>query len=68
MAKLQPATKTRTCLACGSQYEYPLKEIRTSRHHCELCIDLPLPTRKVMERLTARIKKLEQTISKLSKE
>jgi hypothetical protein len=66
MPKLQPVTRTRTCLACGAQYEYPIKDIRTSRHHCALCIDLPMPTRKAMERLSARIKKLEGIVEKLA--
>lgn len=67
MPKLQPATRIRTCLACGTQYEYPLKESRASRHHCDLCIDLPNPTRKALEKLSARIRKLEQIAAKPEK-
>jgi hypothetical protein len=63
MAKIQPATRIRTCRCCGKKYEYPLKEIAATRHHCEDCAVLPPDTRKVMERLCSRIAALESLLN-----
>jgi hypothetical protein len=62
MAKIQPATRIRTCRSCGKQYEYPLKGIASTRHHCPDCVILPPDTRMVMERLSSRIAALERKL------
>lgn len=58
-AKPQPATRIRTCRACGKQFEYPLKGSPATRHHCEDCVGIDPETRKVFERLSSRIQRLE---------
>lgn len=58
-AKPQPATRIRTCRACGKQFEYPLKGSVSTRHHCEDCVGIDPETRKVFERLSSRIQRLE---------
>lgn len=65
MSKPQPATRLRTCRACGRQFEYPLKGNRATRFHCEDCVDVPEEIRKVSERLFTRIQKLELTVKRL---
>jgi hypothetical protein len=65
MSKPQPATRLRTCRACGKQFEYPLKGNPATRFHCEECVDLPPDTRKVAERLFTRLQKLELTVKRL---
>jgi hypothetical protein len=62
MAKIQPATRIRTCRACGKRYEYPLKEIAATRHHCEECAPLPPAIRQTFERLSSRISALESRL------
>lgn len=57
--KSQPATRLRACRACGKQFEYPLKGSNASRHHCAECVELPEDFRKIAERLSSRIQKLE---------
>ncbi|MEI8340292.1 MAG: hypothetical protein WCH43_02010 [Verrucomicrobiota bacterium] len=59
MQKLQPATRIRTCRACGKQFEYPIKGSKATRHHCEECVNIPHGIRTIMERLSARIHSLE---------
>lgn len=63
--KPQPATRLRTCRACGKQFEYPLKGNKATRFHCEDCVDVPPDTLKVAERLFARVQKLELTVKRL---
>jgi hypothetical protein len=65
VSKPQPATRLRTCRACGRQFEYPLKGNRATRFHCEECVDLPAETRKVAERLFTRVQKLEIALKRL---
>jgi len=65
VSKPQPATRLRTCRACGKQFEYPIKGSPATRFHCEECVDIPADTRKVAERLFARVQKLEQTVKRL---
>lgn len=65
MSKPQPATRLRTCRACGKQFEYPIKGSTATRFHCEECVDIPADTRKVAERLFARVQKLEMTVKRL---
>jgi len=65
-AKLQPATRIRTCRACGKQFEYPVKGSDATRHHCEDCVRLDPDTRKVFERLAVRIQKLEAQLKQAS--
>ncbi len=65
MSKPQPATRQRTCRACGKQFEYPLKGSTATRFHCEECVDIPEETRKVAERLFTRLQKLELTVRRL---
>ncbi|HEX4084458.1 MAG TPA: hypothetical protein VHY22_06095 [Chthoniobacteraceae bacterium] len=65
MSKPQPATRLRTCRACGRQFEYPLKGNKSTRFHCEDCVDLPPETCKLAERLFSRIQKLEMTVKRL---
>ena len=65
MSKPQPATRLRTCRACGKQFEYPLKGNPATRFHCEECVDIHPDTRKVAERLFTRLQKLELTVKRL---
>jgi len=65
MAKPQPATRIRTCRSCGEQFEYPLKGVAATRHHCAHCVLVPEHLRKVNERLLLRIQKLELEVSRL---
>jgi len=65
MAKPQPATRIRTCRACGTKFEYPLKGDPSTRHHCSECAGIPVPLRKLSERLLLRIQKLELEIARL---
>ena len=65
MAKPQPATRIRTCRACGKQFEYPIKGSLATRFHCEECVDIPPDIRTIFERLSNRIQKLEHTIKRL---
>ena len=65
MSKPQPVTRLRTCRACGKQFEYPLKGSIATRFHCEECVVIPPDTRKVAERLFARLQKLEFTVKRL---
>ena len=65
MPKPQPATRLRTCRACGKQFEYPLKGNPATRFHCEECVYIPADLRKVAERLFARVQKLELTVKRL---
>ena len=65
MAKPQPATRLRTCRACGRQFEYPLKGSPATRFHCEECANIHPDTLKVAERLFSRVQKLEQTVKRL---
>ena len=58
-AKPQPATRIRTCRACGKMFEYPIKGSLATRHHCEDCVGVDPGTRKIIERLCSRIQKLE---------
>jgi len=62
--KPQPATRIRTCRACGTKHEYPLKGKASTRHHCAECVGIPPPLRKVSERLLLRIQKLEHEIAR----
>jgi hypothetical protein len=59
MNKPQPATRIRTCRACGKKFEYPIKGNPATRHHCEECVDIPADVRKILERLSSRIQTLE---------
>lgn len=63
--KPQPATRIRTCRACGVRYEYPLRGEPSTRHHCPDCVAVPPPLRKVCERLLLRVQKLEREIARL---
>lgn len=66
MAKPQPATRIRTCRACGTKYEYPLREDPVAtRHHCADCAPVPAHLRKASERLLLRIQKLELEVARL---
>jgi len=63
--KSQPATRIRTCHACGRQYEYPLKGNSATRHHCEDCVEVPEHLRRVAERLFARVQTLETALKRI---
>jgi len=65
MPKPQPATRLRTCRACGKQFEYPLRGSPATRFHCEDCVSIPTDTRKLAERLFTRVQKLELTVKRL---
>lgn len=66
MAKPQPATRIRSCRACGKKFEYPIKGSNATRHHCEECVQVPASIRIVQERLLARIQKLETELNRRS--
>jgi len=65
--KPQPATRIRTCRACGKQYEYPIKGSNATRHHCEECVEVPAHLRRVAERLFSRVQMLETTVKRMEK-
>lgn len=60
--KLQPATRDKTCSACGVVYVYPEKGSRATRFHCETCAELPTHFRKILTRLGKRIQTLEKKL------
>ena len=60
--KLQPATREKTCGACGEKYIYPEKGSKATRFHCELCAELPSHYRKILTRMGKRIQSLERKI------
>jgi predicted aldo/keto reductase-like oxidoreductase len=61
-APLHPARRQRTCRACGKKFDYPVKGIAATRHHCEDCVPVPPETRKVLERLNERVTRLERQL------
>lgn len=61
--KPQPATRTRTCRACGAHYEYPLKGHAATRHHCDDCVLLPADIRRLAEKFLLRLQALERTVN-----
>jgi len=63
--KPQPATKEKTCQVCGTPYTYPEPGVRSTRFHCELCVELSAHGKKVLGRMAKRITSLEKQISKL---
>ena len=65
--KPQPATRIRTCRACGKQFEYPIKGSIATRHHCEECVEVPEHLRRVAERLSSRVQALEAAVKRLEK-
>lgn len=66
MVQPQPAVRILRCHACGAQYEYPVRDNRATRFHCEGCADLPGSVRATFERLTKRIRALEKELEKSS--
>ncbi|HPA19580.1 MAG TPA: hypothetical protein PLU30_17665 [Verrucomicrobiae bacterium] len=60
--KPQPATRIRTCRACGRRYEYPLKGNLATRHHCDECVHVAPDIRRIVEKLSARIQALEKAL------
>jgi len=65
MAKITSGQRPRTCRACGKKFEYPLKGVASTRHHCEDCVEIPPQVRKTMERLNTRLTQLEHQIKRL---
>jgi predicted aldo/keto reductase-like oxidoreductase len=55
--------RQRTCRACGKKYDYPVKGIAATRHHCEDCVAVPPETRKILERLNSRVTQLERQLA-----
>lgn len=62
MAKPQPETRVRRCRSCGRAYEYPLRGVAATRHHCTGCAALPADVRAVFERLTLDIRALQRAV------
>jgi hypothetical protein len=62
MERITSGQRQRTCRACGKKYDYPVKGVPATRHHCENCVDLPPETRKTFERLSTRITQLEHQV------
>ncbi|MCU0772146.1 MAG: hypothetical protein MUE94_10330 [Verrucomicrobia bacterium] len=60
--------RPRTCRACGKKFDYPVKGSAATRHHCAECVELPAETRRVLERLSARIAALEHSLRRLPKQ
>ena len=65
--KPQPATRLRTCRACGNRFEYPVKGSAATRHHCGECVEVPAHLRRVAERLLSRVQALENAVQRLEK-
>lgn len=63
-----PSSRLRTCRACGNKFEYPVKGAEATRHHCPDCAAVLIETRRVLERLSARIARLEHTVRRLQEE
>jgi hypothetical protein len=66
-SKPQPATRIRTCRACGKKFEYPIKGSPATRFHCEVCATLSGHVRLVAERLSLRIAALESRLDSTEK-
>ena len=60
--RLQPATRDKTCQICGEEYTYPEKGSRATRFHCEDCAELPPNHRKILTRMSKRIRALERKL------
>ncbi len=58
--------RLRTCRACGKKFEYPVKGNPATRHHCEDCVNVPVETRKILERLSTRVTQLERELKVLA--
>ena len=65
METVKVPPRLRTCRACGRKFEYPVKGSPATRHHCEDCVAVPEPSRRVLERLSTRITQLETTARRL---
>ncbi len=63
--KPQPATRIRTCRACGKQFEYPIKGSTATRFHCEDCVRIDADLRLLFERLSSRLQKIESALNRL---
>ena len=63
--KPQPATREKTCQACGDTYTYPTKGSPANRYYCELCAELPARHRQILKRLHKRVAALEREIERL---
>jgi len=55
----------RVCRACGAGYEYPARGGLATRAHCEECVTLDPPVRRVVEKLTQRITRLSAELREL---
>ncbi len=64
--KPQPATRVRTCRACGAKYEYPILGAKATRHHCGDCAFLPENVRRIFERVELRLRAIERALARPS--
>lgn len=60
--RLQPATRDKTCQICGEEYTYPEKGSGATRFHCEPCAELPPNQRKILTKMSKRIRALERKL------
>ena len=65
MESFSSGHRLHTCRACGKKFPYPVKGSPATRHHCAECANVPLETRKIMERLNTRITQLENQLRRL---
>lgn len=56
----QDELKLRPCQVCGTSFAYPLPDSLATRFHCENCSVIEPSVRKALERLNARLRKLEK--------
>ena len=56
---------TRTCRACGRQYDYPVRKSLATRAHCESCAMLDAGIRRTFEQFQRRLKGMERELNAL---
>lgn len=54
----------RTCRCCGEAYAYPERKSVATRTYCENCVQIPVTSRRAMERLRRRLERLAKQIEK----
>ncbi len=58
----------RVCRVCQETYDYPLPGSPATRFHCEVCVDLPIRVRAVLEKHNRRIKELTTQVDQFRRE
>jgi hypothetical protein len=57
----------RVCRACGSAYDYPVRQSLSTRSHCEECAVIDVKLRRVLEKMSRRIERPAADVEALSR-